>query len=217
MALVDASQTIGEGEAAAPPRSDAVLHGLRVFLAEDDEDLLGLMASLLRRAGCEVIEAMDGSCLLELLPKASFSEIATDCPFDVIVTDIQMPRPTGLELLAGLRRGACVTPIILMTAHVTPRVSRRAITLGAVALLPKPLDLAELQRVLVAELAAATARRRDHNAPQLGRNDNEVPVCSTCGATRDVHPYGVGAFCGDCLGADPFIRVADYCDLGGEG
>jgi len=216
MALADASQT-EKGETPAPRGADAVLRGLRVFLAEDDLDSLGLVASMLRGAGCELVEAVDGRCLLELLAKASFSETAIACRFDVIVADIEMPRLTGLELLASLRGAARNTPVILMTAHVTPPMRRRAMTLGAVVVLSKPLDLAELQRVLVAELAAALLLPRGDNAPHPEPVRDDVQACFGCGETRDVHPYGASAFCGDCVAADPFFRVADYCDLGGEG
>jgi CheY-like chemotaxis protein len=62
----------------------------RILLAEDDADLRSVLADLLREDGHEVVEAEDGTELLDRLAEALASERGFDA-YDLIVTDIKMP------------------------------------------------------------------------------------------------------------------------------
>ncbi|HEY8029355.1 MAG TPA: response regulator, partial [Gaiellaceae bacterium] len=68
---------------------------------------------------------------------------------DLIVTDLDMPVVSGLDVFQGLRSAHWKTPLIVVTGYDTPEVADRVARLDA-ALLPKPLDLG---------LFFATARR----------------------------------------------------------
>ncbi|HWB75501.1 MAG TPA: response regulator [Nannocystaceae bacterium] len=121
------------------------LHG-RVLLAEDDAELRGLLASVLRKQGFEVIEVEDGRRLL--------GHLARCVPYgphqspDVIVSDVRMPGSSGLAILRGLAASTSRVPMVLMTAFPEEEMRARALGHGAVALLDKPLDLEELLRVV---------------------------------------------------------------------
>lgn len=112
----------------------------RVLLAEDDADIRSLLAWALRDDGFEVVEAEDGAQLLERIHEAAGSEEQDQLP-DVIVTDIRMPRVSGLEALERLRSGGVSIPVLVVTAHGDAVTVRRAERLGASAVLRKPIDL----------------------------------------------------------------------------
>jgi len=56
---------------------------------------------------------------------------------DVIVTDISMPRLSGFEVLAELKKRELAIPVVMLTMHDEPGYARRALALGAAALVPK--------------------------------------------------------------------------------
>jgi DNA-binding response OmpR family regulator len=117
----------------------------RVLLAEDDPDMRALIAMALRADGYEVAEARDGGEALELLRGAGMGGVAPAA--DLVVSDIQMPRVNGLELLERLRAGRVGIPVVLVSAFADTAVRCEARRLGAM-LLDKPFDLGDLLAVV---------------------------------------------------------------------
>lgn len=128
----------------------------RVLVAEDDRAMRALVCLALRRAGLEVIEATDGTAF-----SAHVDRLASD-PVDLIVTDVRMPGPSGLEVLEHLRASDTTTPVIVMTAFADDRSRERAQALGA-ALLDKPFELMDL-RALALQLLHLLAPTQDQPA-----------------------------------------------------
>jgi len=130
---------------------------LRVLLAEDDAAFRELLASVLRGNGYEVLEASNGE---ELLDHVAFGLMRGEKyrTFDLIVSDIRMPRHTGLEILNGMRSANLAVPVILITAFGDAETHRIAYELGA-RVLDKPFDMTEL------ELAVAAAFSRAGKTP----------------------------------------------------
>lgn len=118
----------------------------RVLLAEDDDEMRSMLATLLRRAGFEVLEAGDGYELTSKLDAIAGSELtgSSERRLDLIISDINMPGATGMEVLARLRRAHRVTPMILMTAFGDTRTHEEADRLGAEVVLDKPFALSDL-------------------------------------------------------------------------
>src|SRR5262245_38638923 len=107
----------------------------RVLVADDDPSSLGLVAAALERLGCTVTCAEDGDELLQ--------KLATEGPFDLVVTDISMPWMTGLQVAHSARAAGLTTPVIVMTA--LPIDAARVAELGPTAvLLRKPFELKQL-------------------------------------------------------------------------
>lgn len=121
--------------------------GRQVLLAEDDEDQRAVLVAALKRDGFAVIEARNG---LELLDHVApwLAGKAPPQPIDVIITDIQMPCFTGLEILEGLSELCSRPAVILITAFGDRRTHSLARALGAAAVFDKPLDLDALRGVL---------------------------------------------------------------------
>ena len=128
---------------------------LVVVVADDDDDMRNLVTAALREDGCATLEAHDGQELLELL------EQAIDDPRlrpDVLVTDVKMPRLSGLGVLEALRRAEWSLPVVMMTVMSDDSIHMVAKRLGAVGVLHKPFDRTEL---VSAVRNARAARRLD--------------------------------------------------------
>lgn len=124
------------------------LKRIRVLLAEDDEELRELLASMLARDGYEVIQVADGTGLLNYLSSVHIREGHAD-PVDLIVTDIQMPGWTGLQVLQSIRERDWATPVILITGFGNSEVHREASRLGATAFFDKPFDVDDLRTAVL--------------------------------------------------------------------
>jgi len=87
----------------------------RVLVADDDPDLLDLVATSLASRGMDVARAMTGADVLELL--------ADSGPFDLMITDIAMPWMTGLQVVNSVRDAGLDIPVIVMTGLHDPNLS----------------------------------------------------------------------------------------------
>lgn len=97
---------------------------IRVVVAEDQKMVLGALAALLEIDGdIEVVgRAQDGRTALA---------ICRDTRPDVLLTDIEMPHMTGLELAAAVKREVVGTRIIILTTFARGGYLRRALEAGA--------------------------------------------------------------------------------------
>jgi two-component system response regulator DesR len=97
---------------------------IRVVIAEDQAMVLGALAALLETEGdIEVIgRAQDGDDALA---------ICRERRPDVLLTDIEMPRMTGLELAAAIKREGLPTRVIILTTFARGGYLRRALETGA--------------------------------------------------------------------------------------
>ena len=97
---------------------------IRVVIAEDQSMVLGALAALLETENdIEVVgQARDGKEALKL---------TLQCNPDLILTDIEMPEMTGLELAAELKQRGSSARIIILTTFARPGYLRRAMQSGA--------------------------------------------------------------------------------------
>ncbi|MBL6458747.1 response regulator [Belnapia sp. T6] len=118
---------------------------LRILLAED-EALIGLAAEAeLTEHGHEVVLVGDGAAALEAE--------AAHGPFDLLVTDMQMPRLRGDALARRLRLARPDLPLVVMSAnHVPETVAGLRALGGPIAILTKPVPFGDLSAA-VARLA----------------------------------------------------------------
>lgn len=91
------------------------------------------MFALQRIDGLSCVEAQDG---VEGLKKFNQQ------PFDIVITDINMPMMDGLKLITALRQGTATpsVPIVVITTESAEADRERAMTLGASAYLIKPVQ-----------------------------------------------------------------------------
>jgi two-component system response regulator DesR len=114
-----------------------VMGSIRVVLAEDQAMVLGALSALLElEADITVVaRAVNGRAALEA--------VARHAP-NVLVTDIEMPMMTGLELAAALRSSHPEVRTIILTTFARPGYLRRALDAGARGYLLKDRPAAEL-------------------------------------------------------------------------
>ena len=112
-----------------------------VLVADDDEDILELVAFRLERAGYEVITARDGTEALAA---------ARERHPDLAVLDVMMPGMTGYDVTRELRGDDATRgiPVILLTARVQEADVNRGFEAGADDYLRKPFSPADLRRRL---------------------------------------------------------------------
>ena len=116
----------------------------RLVLAEDDAEMRHLLASALREDQYEVVEVADGRDLLDRLD----AFIRRGDPVDLVITDVRMPRISGLQALRFLKQAGFRAPVILITAFGDHGTHVDACLLGAEAVLDKPFELDELRTAI---------------------------------------------------------------------
>ena len=116
----------------------------RALVVDDSRALREALTTMLAREGWIVDVAEDGERAWGL---------AEQLGYDLVVTDLEMPRLSGFELIARLRRSARTArvPIIIVSSRVTPDVRRRATELGVKGVIAKPLTRRKLLDVLDAD------------------------------------------------------------------
>jgi len=117
-----------------------------VLVVDDKENMLKLFVRILGPA-YEVVTAGDGERAISLLASR---------PFDVVVTDIRMPKADGFEVLKAVREKSPLTEVVLMTAFASVSKAVEAIKLGAYDYVQKPFEPDEVSLVI----ARAVERKR---------------------------------------------------------
>ena len=130
----------------SPTSPDAIrMKPLRILVAEDNPVNQILIEHLLKRLGHQAVMTEDGTAALDRYERAG--------PFDLLLTDIQMPNMDGMELTQRIRALQSASgdrmPIVALTAHAMRGDDERIIAGGADAYLAKPIDARELRETLV--------------------------------------------------------------------
>ncbi|HEY8493975.1 MAG TPA: response regulator [Myxococcota bacterium] len=126
---------------------DPRLAGARVLIADDDLGIRKSLAELLAGEGCVVDTAADGQEALEKIAKDGF---------DVLISDVVMPRMDGYELFTAVRKLRPELPVLMMTAFHYDRdhVIKRSRLEGLDGVIfKKPVDSDRLRERLVEALA----------------------------------------------------------------
>lgn len=121
-----------------------------LLIVEDDSEMRDLLRKVLEKDGYQVSVAADGHEAIPLL---------TCGHFDLVVTDMLMPYDGGLELLEFIRATQPMLPVIIITAFGDWQSYSRALELGAVAFISKPLRMAELASAIHEALEGRGAGR----------------------------------------------------------
>jgi DNA-binding NarL/FixJ family response regulator len=108
----------------APALGDAELRKIRVLLADDHSGLLAVVRSLLN-PDVDVVGSVDNG--------ESLFETALKVQPDVIVSDISMPKLSGIEAAKRLREAGCSSKIVFLTVHTDPDIICAALSAGALA------------------------------------------------------------------------------------
>ncbi len=128
VALVQAARGIALSTAAVST-TPAMRQRPRLLIAEDSFTTRELLRSILQSAGFDVTPAVDGV--------DAFSKIQTE-PFDLIVTDVEMPRMDGFTLCSNIRQELdSDVPVVIITSLATDEYRQRGLEAGAQAYVVK--------------------------------------------------------------------------------
>lgn len=111
-----------------------------ILIAEDDPGLRTSLSFLLKSKGYGVMAAADGQAALQLM----FDKESGQTVADVLITDIQMPRMNGMDLIAEVRQRKMDLPIIVITGHGDKDMLVSLLRLGCDDFLSKPFEPAEV-------------------------------------------------------------------------
>jgi DNA-binding NtrC family response regulator len=140
---------------------------MRILVVDDEADMRLSVSEALRDEGHEVEVAADG--------EAALARLAAQ-PFDLVVSDVRLPRVDGLSLLRRVRRDCPATEVLLMTAYGSIGDAVAAMKNRAIDYLPKPFNL----ETLVALVQGVDERRRLRTAPARARAE----LADGAGASR---------------------------------
>jgi two-component system response regulator HydG len=129
----------------------------RILLVDDDLQALESTKKILEFSGYTVVTAVDGQSALEQVRPTILSAAERSCSaFNLVITDVRMPRLGGLEFLRALSLCGETLPVILMTAFGRVEDAVWAMKLGAVDFLTKPFK----RQALLSSVEAALKRAR---------------------------------------------------------
>jgi len=132
----------------------------RILVVDDEAAIRKVVRDALERAGNEVETAVDGGEAVTLFDGALF---------DLVVTDLNMPKMDGLELVRHIRAKSGV-PVLVLTVRQEEREKVHLLDAGADDYVTKPFGVAEL----VARVRALLRRQHDEAPPLARFGDVEV-------------------------------------------
>ena len=187
------------------------LHPKTILVVDDDELVLSLLETDLRKAGFAVLTAANGKDGLA---------IAFKDPVDIIVSDISMPEMDGLEFCERIRQSPehLDIPFIFLTAHDQPSARMRGLRSGADEYLVKPVDTEDL----IARVEILYDRiQRKRSVSTLKGNLRDVGLCEVLQLFELTRKHGVlhvdaPTGKGELAVADGALANAAWNDLEGE-
>jgi CheY-like chemotaxis protein len=132
-----AALRISKGSSTELQNDDPSENSLKILIAEDDNISRFFLAKVLQKIGHQVKSVKNGKEVLDALHNEG--------PFDVLLTDIQMPEIDGIEVTRILRsedkfKVHAHLPVIAMTAYGAKGDKEKYIKVGIDDYLPKPID-----------------------------------------------------------------------------
>jgi DNA-binding NtrC family response regulator len=137
-----------------------------ILVVDDEEGFRIYVARVLEMAGHRVEQAADGQEALRATERVSF---------DVVITDLSMPKMHGMDLVHHLRERQPEIEIIVLTSHGSVQTAVEAMKLGVFDFIEKPLDGPEqvtmlvrrgLERRRLLALREQTARQQGDDSPK---------------------------------------------------
>ena len=121
--------------------------GKKIIVIDDSQTIREQVATTLRKAGFEIVEAVDGVDGAEVIARTPDAALA--------ICDVNMPRKNGLELLEDLKESGRTSalPVLMLTTEGQPLLIERARKAGAKGWLVKPFK-ADLLLAAVRKLTA---------------------------------------------------------------
>ena len=146
------------------------IRDLSILIVDDNRTNRRILEEMAKNWGMNPTSVEDGSKALRALDQARNS----DKPFDLVVSDVNMPGMSGFELAASVKQSPLHAgmPIILLTSASRTGDAERCRTLGVAAHLMKPVKQSSLLDAIVVGVGGGKAEER----PAAGQPDGELPA-----------------------------------------
>lgn len=140
--------------------------GLKILVIEDRrENIVFLANTILKPKGFEVITARDG--------RTGLRKALEEGP-DLIIADLNLPKISGLEIVADLRDRGAQIPVIVTTLHGSESLAVQAFRLGVADYLVKPLKDDDVEAALSRVLSLRSTEKLNVNLNQVTQLENEI-------------------------------------------
>ncbi len=129
----------------------------RILIVEDDADSMKILSSMLTAAGYQVVRAYGGEDALRKVKAQKF---------DLVLTDLAMPKMSGVQVIEGIKKGAETKhiPVVAVTAFVWDQIAQSAGQVGVDGFIRKPFTAQQLLREVEKHLGApAGAGKTSHD------------------------------------------------------
>lgn len=128
----------------------------RILVVDDEKIICELIERTLKRSNYEVETARNGKTALEKIKESVF---------DILITDVRMPKINGMEVLREIKKVNPFIEVIVITGYPTVELAVEAIKIGAYDFITKPFDINKVQSMVNKCLEK---QRLDKRALQLG-------------------------------------------------
>ena len=149
----------------------------RILIVDDQEMMRDSLAATLARAGHEVVAANDGPVAVTRLGSTRF---------DLMITDLKMPKMTGIELLGEAKRLRAEMPVVVMTAFATVNTAVEAMKMGAYDYIQKPFDGDEIKLLVERTLEHNRLIRENQALRTMSEMNGPRPMVGSSVAMTEV-------------------------------
>jgi two-component system response regulator MprA len=111
--------------------------GKKILLTEEDNTVRDGLAKLLKKEGYQIAKASSSA---ELIKKIN------ECSFDLILIDVHLGKPEGIEVLKLLRDTKPGIPILAMVSHTSGGIVEKALEKGVIDYLIKPFNISTIKK-----------------------------------------------------------------------
>ena len=154
-----------------------------ILVVDNEKSMCDFLSIMLEKEGYKVQVARNGDSASSMIRKTEF---------DVVITDIQMPRSNGLHVLDAVNQSSPNTPVVMMTAYASAETAVEAMKKGAYDYISKPFNIEDLHLII-------------KNAVEKKRLTDENTYLKS--ALKDQNQYA------NIVGKSPKIRkIFDYID-----
>jgi DNA-binding NtrC family response regulator len=151
----------------------------KILVVDDEESMCQYLSILLQKEDYEVTTVNSGAQALQ---------VVENNPVDVVMTDIQMPKMDGIQLLKGIKGIDPTTPVIIMTAYASEQSAIDAVNLGAFSYMQKHCKNDEIKMVVRNALALRKAKTENIKLKkELTRNKRRKNIIGQSARMRSVY------------------------------
>ena len=163
-----------------PAAKDLDLNNLKVLIVDDNQTNRFVLMEYVKSWGCLPVEAVDGKEALIVFRDA----VSSENPFDLILTDFQMPEMSGFDLAKEIKKIESLkgVPIIVLTSAGRKGDGRSCREIGINGYLTKPIGKNDLRKAIVSILDLSMERDPDtlpelvtrHSIAEESRNEVQI-------------------------------------------